>query len=59
MIGFINTLVKSSLNYGRYSAITDLHNLQFTVAHALGFAVFASRLLATKLKHKNSNRLTV
>jgi hypothetical protein len=27
----------------------DLHNLQFTVAHALGFSVFTSRILAVDL----------
>jgi hypothetical protein len=33
----------------KYGAITDLHNLQFAVAHALGFSVSTSRLLATDL----------
>jgi hypothetical protein len=33
----------------KYSAIADLHTFQFTVAQALGFSVFASRLLATDL----------
>jgi hypothetical protein len=36
-----------SLNYNQYSAIADLHNFQFTVAHALGFSVSTSRILAT------------
>jgi hypothetical protein len=52
MIGFISTLVTISLNhtyYRQYSAIDDLHTLQFTVAHALGFSVSTSRLLATDL----------
>jgi hypothetical protein len=49
MIGFISTLVTVSLNYNYYSAISDLHNLQFTVAHALGFSVSTTRLLATDL----------
>jgi hypothetical protein len=49
MIGFIGTSVIISLNYNLYSAIADLHNLQFTVAHALGFSVSSSRLLATDL----------
>jgi hypothetical protein len=31
----------------QYSAIADLHTLQFTAAHALGFSAFTSRLLAT------------
>jgi hypothetical protein len=33
----------------KYSATADLHNSQFTVAHALGFSVFTSRLLSTDL----------
>jgi hypothetical protein len=34
----------------KYSVFADLHNFQFTVAHALGLSVFTSRLLATDLK---------
>jgi hypothetical protein len=34
-------------NYRQYSAIADLHTLQFTVTHALGFSVFTSHNLAT------------
>jgi hypothetical protein len=49
MIGFISTLVTISLNHKQHSAIADLHTLVFTVAHALGFSVFTSRLLATDL----------
>jgi hypothetical protein len=49
MIKFIGTLVTRSLNYNQYSAIADLHNLQFTVTHVLGFSVFTSRLLVTEL----------
>jgi hypothetical protein len=49
MIGFIGTSVTSSLNHTYCSAIADLHNLQFTVAHAPGFSVSAGRLLATDL----------
>jgi hypothetical protein len=33
----------------KYSGIADLHNLQHTVAHALGFFVFTCRLLVTEL----------
>jgi hypothetical protein len=33
----------------KYSATTDLHTLQTTVAHALGFFIYTSRLLATDL----------
>jgi hypothetical protein len=54
MIEFIGTSVTSSLNHTYYSAIADLHNLKFTVAHALGYFVFTSRLLATDLNTKTS-----
>jgi hypothetical protein len=53
MIGFSGTSVTTSLNYNQYNAIADLHNLQFTVAHALGFSIFASRFLAMELKNRN------
>jgi hypothetical protein len=36
-------------NYRQYSAIAILHTFQFTVAHALGFSAFTSRILATDL----------
>jgi hypothetical protein len=50
MIGFIGpSLYNLSLNYNQYSATTDLHNFQFTVAHALGFSVSTRRILATDL----------
>jgi hypothetical protein len=49
MIGYIGTSVTISLNYNWYNAIADLHNLQFTVAHALRFSVSTSCLLATDL----------
>jgi hypothetical protein len=55
MIGFIGTSVTISLSYNQYSAIADLHTFQFTVAHALGFSVFTSRLVATDL---NTNTVT-
>jgi hypothetical protein len=54
MIGFISTLVTTSLNYSQYSDIADLHTLQFTVAHAIGLAVFTSRLVATDLNNETS-----
>jgi hypothetical protein len=52
MIGFISTLVTVSLSHiycRQYSVNADLHTLQFTVAHALGFSASTSRLLATDL----------
>jgi hypothetical protein len=49
MIGFIDTLYIQVGTTCNYSAIADLHTLQFNVTHALGFSVFARRLLATDL----------
>jgi hypothetical protein len=40
-------LIHSTRDYRQYSAIADLHTLQFTVTHALRFSVFTSRILAT------------
>jgi hypothetical protein len=34
---------------GNYSAVADLHTLQFTVTHTLGFLVFTSCIQATDL----------
>jgi hypothetical protein len=48
-IGFIDTLYVQLVTAGIYSASADLHTLQFTVTHALGFSVFTSRILATDL----------
>jgi hypothetical protein len=42
LIGFI-VLIHSARNY-KYA---DLHTLEFTVTHPLGFSVFTSRVLAT------------
>jgi hypothetical protein len=53
MIGFIGTSVIISVNYNQYSAIADLHNLQFTVTHALGFSVFSSCVLVMELKESH------
>jgi hypothetical protein len=49
MIGFIDTLYTQLGTTDNYSAIAILHTLHFTVAHALGFSVFTSRILATDL----------
>jgi hypothetical protein len=50
MIWFIDTYTFTQFGTtGNYSAIAILHALQFTVAHALGFSVFTSRILATDL----------
>jgi hypothetical protein len=54
MIGFIGTSVTISLNYNQYRAIADLHTFQLKVAHALGFSVSTSRLLATDLNTETS-----
>jgi hypothetical protein len=57
MNGFIVTFLAQSLlitnnatrTCKQYSATADPHNLQFTLAHALGFSVSTSRLIATDL----------
>jgi hypothetical protein len=59
MIGFIGTSVTSSRNHTYYSAIADLHNLQFTVGHALGFYVSTSRLLEQISTQKLSLQITI
>jgi hypothetical protein len=45
-----------TLKYRQYSAISRLHNLQFTIAHTLGFSLSTSHLLATDL---NTETITV
>jgi hypothetical protein len=47
MIRFIG--IHTTRDYRQYSAVAALHNLQFTVTHALGFSVFSSCILATDL----------
>jgi hypothetical protein len=42
-------LIHTTRDYRQYGAISDLHTLQFTVTHALGFSIFTSRILATGL----------
>jgi hypothetical protein len=54
MIGFIVPYTSTQLGTAaNYSAITILHTFQFTVAHALGFSVFTSRILATGLSQSH------
>jgi hypothetical protein len=36
-------------DYRQYGAVVDLHTLQFTLTHALGFSVFTSLILATDI----------
>jgi hypothetical protein len=40
-------LIHSTWDYRQYNTITDLHTLQFTVTHTLGFSVFTSCIPAT------------
>jgi hypothetical protein len=47
MMGFIHRLYSLLVTARNYSAIVDLHTLQFTVTHKLGFSVFTSRILVT------------
>jgi hypothetical protein len=63
MIGFINSLVTHTLlitlkSHRQYITITDLYTFQFTVAHALGFSVSTSRLLAMDLHTETSTQIT-
>jgi hypothetical protein len=54
MTGFINSLyIHTARDYRQYSANAILHILEFTVAHALGFWVFISRVLATYLQQSH------
>jgi hypothetical protein len=55
MIGFIDTLYIQLWTTRNYSAVADLHALQFTVTHALGFPAFTSRILATDLQQSHCN----
>jgi hypothetical protein len=45
----LDLLTPYAHNSGLQAIISDLHTLHFTVAHALGFSVFISRILATDL----------
>jgi hypothetical protein len=55
MIVFIDTLYTQLGTSGNYTTIADIHTLQFTVTHALGFPVFTSRILATDLSQSHCN----
>jgi hypothetical protein len=48
-------LIHTHRDYRQHSAIAILHTLQFTIAHALGFSVFTSRILATDLLQSPCN----
>jgi hypothetical protein len=52
MIGFISSWIHTliiTLTQRQYSAVSHLHTLQSTVAHALGFPVSTSRFPAMDL----------
>jgi hypothetical protein len=53
MIGFITPYTFTTRDYRQYSAIAILHTLHVTVAHALGFSLFTSRILATDLSQSH------
>jgi hypothetical protein len=42
-------------DYRQWSSIAILHTFQFTAAHALGFSVLTSRILATDLSQSHCN----
>jgi hypothetical protein len=54
MIGLLTPSFTNTLKYKQYSAIADLHNFHFIVAHALGFSVSTSRYLAMDLNTETS-----
>jgi hypothetical protein len=47
--------IYTTRDYRQYSAIAIPYTLQFTVAHALGFSFFTSRILATYLSQSHSH----
>jgi hypothetical protein len=47
VLGYTHLIIRTHSQ--QYSAIADIHTPQHTVAHAHGFFVFTSRLLATDL----------
>jgi hypothetical protein len=52
---YFTLYIRTVRNYRQYSAIAILHTSQFTAAHALGFSVFTSRILATDLSQSHCN----
>jgi hypothetical protein len=54
MIGFIGISVTTSLNHTELQRYRYSTHFLFTAAHALGFSVSTSRLLATDLKTETS-----
>jgi hypothetical protein len=51
--------IHTTRDYRPYSAIATLHTLKFTAAHALGFSVFTSRILATDLSQSLQHTLSL
>jgi hypothetical protein len=49
IIGFIALYIFATRDYRQYSAIPDLHILEFTVAYAVAFSDFTKLTLATDL----------
>jgi hypothetical protein len=57
MAEFINTLyIHTVRDYRQYSTVALLHTFQFTIAHALGFSVFTSRILAMDFSQSHCNK---
>jgi hypothetical protein len=59
MILFITPCTITTGDYRQYSAIADLHILQFIVTHALGFSVLTNHILATDLSQSHCNFKTL
>jgi hypothetical protein len=53
MIGFIALYTFTTRDYRQYSAFAIVHTFHFTVAHALRFSVFTSRILVTDLSQSH------
>jgi hypothetical protein len=60
MTGFIDTYTSTQFGItGNYRAIAIIYTFQLTVAHALGFSVFTSRILATDLPQELSLQISM
>jgi hypothetical protein len=55
---YCNIYIHTTRDCSQYSAVADLHNLQFTVTHALGFSVFISCTQATDIAVSISLQIT-
>jgi hypothetical protein len=59
MIGLLHLIYSQLGTTGNYIATADLHTLQFTDPHTLGFSVFTSRILAMDLSQSVTSTHTL